>query len=182
MAVCISRSRAPRRQGGHREMIRQIQHPSHLPIEKQEFRRIWNDIRQVLLTHGDPVSVKDEPMAQDDYDVYIGPLFTEERQGRRTKFVSLESRKESGFIPTREQPKRRSKPSCRSCCGTKLTLLGRANRMGRLPKQGRKVGCPVEKPEHGVEYRKCDDRSRRNWNGQCRRARKANYRRAAWRG
>lgn len=37
---------------------------------------MWNDIRQVLLTHWDPIRVKDEPMAQDEYDRSFGALFT----------------------------------------------------------------------------------------------------------
>jgi hypothetical protein len=35
---------------------------------------IRGEIRQVLMTHWDPIGVKDEPAAQDEYDIYIGGL------------------------------------------------------------------------------------------------------------
>jgi hypothetical protein len=33
-----------------------------------------HDIRAVLLTDWDPIGIADEPRAQDEYDVYIGPI------------------------------------------------------------------------------------------------------------
>jgi len=57
-------------------MVKQVHKSEDVPIEKQEFRRIWDEIRQALLTYWDPIRVKDEPMAQDEYDMYIDPLFT----------------------------------------------------------------------------------------------------------
>lgn len=45
-------------------------------IDKQESRRIQREIRNVLLQVWDPIGVKDEPNAQDEYDCCIGPLFS----------------------------------------------------------------------------------------------------------
>jgi hypothetical protein len=44
-------------------------------IEKHESRRIRVQIRHVLLNAWDPIGVKDEPNAQDEYDGYIGRLY-----------------------------------------------------------------------------------------------------------
>ena len=44
-------------------------------IEKNESRRIRVEIRRVLLSIWDPIGVKDEPNAQDEYDGYIGRLY-----------------------------------------------------------------------------------------------------------
>ncbi len=44
-------------------------------IDKAESRRIRVQIRHVLLDVWDPIGVKDEPNAQDEYDGYIGKLF-----------------------------------------------------------------------------------------------------------
>ena len=44
-------------------------------IDKYESRRIRADIRQVLLKVWDPIGVKDEPYAQDEYDGYLGDVF-----------------------------------------------------------------------------------------------------------
>lgn len=41
---------------------------------KEESRRIRADIRQVSLDILDPIGIKDEPNAQDEYDGYIGRL------------------------------------------------------------------------------------------------------------
>jgi hypothetical protein len=40
-----------------------------------ESRRIRVEIREVLLKYWDPIGIKDEPRAQDEYDVYIGGVF-----------------------------------------------------------------------------------------------------------
>ena len=45
------------------------------PIEKTESRRIRVLIRHVLLEVWDPIGVKDEPNAQDEYEGYIGKLY-----------------------------------------------------------------------------------------------------------
>jgi hypothetical protein len=44
-------------------------------IAKTESRRIRVEIRHVLLNVWDPLGVKDEPDAQDEYDGYIGRLY-----------------------------------------------------------------------------------------------------------
>ena len=45
-------------------------------INKQQLRRIRMDIRRVLLNVWDPIGVKDEPNAQDEYDCCVGHLVT----------------------------------------------------------------------------------------------------------
>ena len=44
-------------------------------IDKSTSRRIRVQIRHVLLEVWDPIGVRDEPNAQDEYDGYIGPVF-----------------------------------------------------------------------------------------------------------
>jgi hypothetical protein len=44
-------------------------------IDKYESRRIRVQIRHVLLDTSDPIGVKDEPNARDEYDGYIGRLY-----------------------------------------------------------------------------------------------------------
>lgn len=44
-------------------------------IDKYESRRIRVQIRHVLLDTWDPIGIKDEPYAQDEYDAYIGRLY-----------------------------------------------------------------------------------------------------------
>ena len=44
-------------------------------IGEAESRRIRIEIRHVLLNVWDPIGVKDEPNAQDEYDGYIGRLY-----------------------------------------------------------------------------------------------------------
>lgn len=43
--------------------------------DRQESVRIQNEIRQILLTVWDPIGVKDEPNAQDEYDSYVFEIF-----------------------------------------------------------------------------------------------------------
>lgn len=45
-------------------------------IEKEESRRIRREIRSVLLRIWDPIGIKNEPNAQDEYDGYVGPIFS----------------------------------------------------------------------------------------------------------
>ena len=45
-------------------------------IDKHESRRIRVEIRHVLLNVWDPIGVKNEPNAQDEYDCCLGSLFT----------------------------------------------------------------------------------------------------------
>jgi hypothetical protein len=44
-------------------------------IDKATSRRIRVQIRHVLLDVWDPIGIKDEPNAQDEYDGYVGPIF-----------------------------------------------------------------------------------------------------------
>jgi len=44
-------------------------------IDKYESRRIRVDIRRVLMQVWDPIGVKDEPNAQDEYDSYLGNVY-----------------------------------------------------------------------------------------------------------
>jgi hypothetical protein len=44
-------------------------------IEKYESRRIRVEIRRVLLTVWDPIGIRDESNAQDEYDGYLGGVF-----------------------------------------------------------------------------------------------------------
>ena len=44
-------------------------------IEKDESRRVRVQIRRVLLDVWDPIGIKDEPNAQDEYDEYIGQIY-----------------------------------------------------------------------------------------------------------
>ncbi len=44
-------------------------------IDKYESRRIRVQIRHVLLAIWDPIGVKDEPNAKDEYDGYIGRIY-----------------------------------------------------------------------------------------------------------
>jgi hypothetical protein len=45
-------------------------------IDKAESRRIRSEIREILLRLWDPIGVKNEPLAQDEYDAYIGGIFS----------------------------------------------------------------------------------------------------------
>lgn len=44
-------------------------------IDKHESRRIRVEIRRVLLQVWDPIGIKDQPSAQDEYDSYLGGIF-----------------------------------------------------------------------------------------------------------
>ena len=44
-------------------------------IDKYESRRIRVDIRHVLMSVWDPIGIKDEPNAQDEYDSYLGGVY-----------------------------------------------------------------------------------------------------------
>lgn len=44
-------------------------------IDKDDTRRIRVQIRHVLLEVWDPIRIKDEPNAQDEYDMYIGDIY-----------------------------------------------------------------------------------------------------------
>lgn len=58
------------------EPIRSASLISPKPLaDKEESRRIRVQIRHVLLDVWDPIGIKDEPDAQDEYDGYIGHLY-----------------------------------------------------------------------------------------------------------
>ena len=44
-------------------------------IDKYESRRIRVEIRRVLLNEWDPIVIRDEPNAQDEYDCCLGDVF-----------------------------------------------------------------------------------------------------------
>ena len=44
-------------------------------IDKQESRRIRQEIQRVLLDVWDPIGIQNEPNAQDEYDSYLGGIF-----------------------------------------------------------------------------------------------------------
>ena len=44
-------------------------------LDKATSRQIRVQIRHVLLDVWDPVGIRDEPNAQDEYDGYVGPIF-----------------------------------------------------------------------------------------------------------
>lgn len=44
-------------------------------IDKYESRRIRVEIRHVLMGVWDPIGIKDEPNAQDEYDGYLGGVY-----------------------------------------------------------------------------------------------------------
>ena len=46
-----------------------------MAIDKYESRRIRAEIRQVLLRSWDPIGIRDEPNAQNEYDSYLGGIY-----------------------------------------------------------------------------------------------------------
>jgi hypothetical protein len=44
-------------------------------MNKKDIQRINDEIRQVLVKEWDPIGIKDEPRAQDEYDSYIAGVF-----------------------------------------------------------------------------------------------------------
>lgn len=44
-------------------------------IDKDRALRIKTEIRSILMREWDPIGVKDEPMAADEYDGYIGGIY-----------------------------------------------------------------------------------------------------------
>jgi hypothetical protein len=49
--------------------------PPKMDIDKYESRRILVEIRRVLLQTWDPIGIRDEPKAQDEYDTYLGGVY-----------------------------------------------------------------------------------------------------------
>lgn len=46
-----------------------------MAIDKYESRRIRSEIRRILLQYWDPIGIRDEPNAQDEYDGYLGGIY-----------------------------------------------------------------------------------------------------------
>ena len=46
-----------------------------MTTDKEKFRRAFPEIRRVLLEVWDPIGVRDELHAQDEYDSYIGAIY-----------------------------------------------------------------------------------------------------------
>lgn len=44
-------------------------------IDKYESRRIRVEVRRVIMQVWDPIGVRDEPNAQDEYDGYLGKVY-----------------------------------------------------------------------------------------------------------
>jgi hypothetical protein len=44
-------------------------------MNKKDAQRINEEIRQILVKEWDPIGIKDEPRAQDEYDNYVGGVF-----------------------------------------------------------------------------------------------------------
>jgi hypothetical protein len=53
---------------------------------------IRSEIRRVLMTHWDPIGVKDEPNAADEYDSYIGGIFDLLHRGASNAEISIHLR------------------------------------------------------------------------------------------
>ena len=47
----------------------------NVAIDKYESRRIRVEIRRVLLQHWDPIGIREESEAQDEYDMYLGGVY-----------------------------------------------------------------------------------------------------------
>ena len=44
-------------------------------LRKDKSRKVRREIRRVFLKVWDPIGIRDEPNAQDEYDGYIGPVY-----------------------------------------------------------------------------------------------------------
>lgn len=73
----------------------------------EELRRAWDEIREkirpVLMEAWDPIGVKDVPEAADEYDGYIGGIYTLLRDGasdeRIAQYLSEVETKTMGLAP-----------------------------------------------------------------------------------
>ena len=43
--------------------------------DEDRARRIKGEIREILMRDWDPIGVKDEPIAKDEYDMYLGGIY-----------------------------------------------------------------------------------------------------------
>jgi len=57
-------------------------------IDKDKAVRIKSEIRSVLMREWDPIGVKDEPMAADEYDGYIGGVYALLKERAVAKTIS----------------------------------------------------------------------------------------------
>jgi hypothetical protein len=57
-------------------------------MDKERGRRIRTEIRDVLMREWDPIGVKDEPMAADEYDMYLGDIYSLLADGAPETFIA----------------------------------------------------------------------------------------------
>ena len=56
--------------------------PGSFPVDGDHLREpAWIEIRKVLMQHWDPIGVRDEPFAADEYDAYIPKIKALLRRG-----------------------------------------------------------------------------------------------------
>src|SRR5687767_9956744 len=63
------------------------------PVELSDWRRWWKEqgedgLRAVLMAAWDPIGVKDDPLARDEYDAYVRPLARKLREGASEEDVA----------------------------------------------------------------------------------------------
>lgn len=57
-------------------------------LDKERAHRVKIEIRAVLMQQWDPIGVKDEPMAADEYDGYIGAIYELLKRRASSKEIS----------------------------------------------------------------------------------------------
>ena len=57
-------------------------------VNKDGARRIKSEIRTILMRDWDPIGVKDEPMAADEYDMYLGGIYELLKSGASLELIS----------------------------------------------------------------------------------------------
>jgi hypothetical protein len=57
-------------------------------IDKDQALRVKTEIRSVLMREWDPIGVKGEPMAADEYDAYIGGIYELLKNRAATKKIA----------------------------------------------------------------------------------------------
>jgi hypothetical protein len=82
--------------------------PGTHPVEGDHLREpVWIEIRKVLMQHWDPIGVRDEPFAADEYDSYIPKIISILRRGASAEELidyldEIETRR-MGFDSQRER-------------------------------------------------------------------------------
>jgi hypothetical protein len=81
--------------------------PGTHPVGGDHLREpVWIEIRKVLMQHWDPIGVKDEPFAADEYDKYIPKIKALLRKGTTVEELmdSLDdtATQRMGFVPQRD--------------------------------------------------------------------------------